>query len=337
VIRLVLLAVVALTLGASSASGATPAGTFLMPTWSPDGTRIAWEAAPSTSGGSYNQQIWTAAPDGSGATLLKGHIDSLLQLDWPTSARLLYDANFELFGLGTDGRTAVVARSAGYSFSRDAAGDRIAWGNAPCGHCHGPVVVLTPSTGAHVSIGGNQVANGDPSLSPDGTRVVFSRSFYDKKSDEYGRNLGLWMSRTDGTHLRLIARGGSCASWSPDGSRIAYLDLKHPSELRTIPTGGSTSTLVVAHGAVCSFPAAYGWSPDGKSIAMADPRTGSLSVVDVDTKRTRTLPTLRHSAGFAWSPDSTQLLVSARPTPTGCLSLWRAGADGSSPLLVAQC
>jgi WD40 repeat protein len=238
----VLLAIVGLTLGASSASGATPAGTFLMPTWSPDGTRIAWEAAPSTSGGSYNQQIWTAAPDGSGATLLKGHIDSLLQLDWPTSARLLYDANFELFGLGTDGRTAVVARSAGYSFSRDAAGDRIAWGNAPCGHCHGPVVVLTPSTGAHVSIGG------------------------------YGRNLGLWMSRTDGTHLRLIARGGSCASWSPDGSRIAYLDLKHPSELRTIPTGGSTSTLVVAHGAVCSFPAAYGWSPDGKSIAMADPR-----------------------------------------------------------------
>jgi Tol biopolymer transport system component len=326
-----------LALGVSAASAGTPSGTFLSPVWSPDGTQIAWEAVPGVPGSSYSEQIWTAAPDGSGARLVKGHIDSLLQLDWPAPGLLLYDANYELFGLGSDGRTHLLAKSAGFSFSRDAAGERIAWGSVGCGFCHGPVVVLDRSTGRRVSIGGKRVYNGGPTLSPDGSRVAFTRSLYDKKSGEYGRFIGLWVANTDGTHLHRVSTDGYCASWSPDGGALAYIGFR-ATELRTMSPDGGPRRVLLAKGAVCGeAPARWAWSPDSKSIALIDSKSDRLSVLDVATTSRRTISTFAHVTGFAWSPDSTQLLVSSRPSPSACSSLWRIGADGTSAQLVAHC
>jgi Tol biopolymer transport system component len=330
VLRALLAAALALAAPAGHAA-ALPAN-FVDPVWSPDGSAIAWENAPLL-GGASSEQVWTAAPEGSGARLVAGRLDSVLQLAWPEQRTLLYDANFQLFTLGLDGTTTRIAASAGYNVS--VAGGRVAWGSAGCGFCHGPVVVLTPSTGRRVSIGGVAAANADPSLSPDGTRVVFDRAVLDRRSGEYAHGLGMWVASTDGTGLRRLTALGGCPSWSPDGGRILYV--ARGGALRTIRPDGSGDTLLLAHAPPCSYPASFVWSPDGRTIALRDAPSGRLELLDAATRQLRDVRAFHEVTSIAWSPDSSQLLVTARPRAHACSSLWRVGADGTGARLVARC
>jgi dipeptidyl aminopeptidase/acylaminoacyl peptidase len=88
----------------------------------------------------------------------------------------------------------------------------------------------------------------------------------------------------------------------------------------------------------CGYsPLNFGWSPNGKRVALIDPPGDRLSLIDVATQKARTLRAFRHVAGFAWSPDSSRLLVVARPTPSACTSLWRVDATGAHPKLIVRC
>jgi len=57
----------------------------------------------------------------------------------------------------------------------------------------------------------------DPSWSPDGRRLAFSKF---TPNDSYA--VGVFVARADGSGLRQIARGANSPVWSPDGTRIAY-------------------------------------------------------------------------------------------------------------------
>ena len=65
---------------------------------------------------------------------------------------------------------------------------------------------------------------GNPSISPDGRQIVFSRSWVDKVKDERVSNL--WIVDVEGTRPRELTSGtwrDSAPVWSPDGKRIAFL------------------------------------------------------------------------------------------------------------------
>jgi len=65
----------------------------------------------------------------------------------------------------------------------------------------------------------------DPRISPDGTRIVYTRAHVDKMNDRF--ESGIWMMTSDGERHRFLADGSS-PRWSPDGTRLAYLAKGEP-------------------------------------------------------------------------------------------------------------
>lgn len=324
--------ILALGLSASTAVSASGGRTLDLPVWSPDGAQIAWGSQPfGTPGGPSAAQIWTATADGSGAKPLVGGLrNGLFQVVWPRPGALLYDANFQVVRAGTDGSHKVVLADTGFTFTTDTHGDRVA---SSCDRCNGPISVVTVATGKHVRIGGKSTSNGGATLSPDGSRVAFGHAVYDNAKGLYvGR--GLWVANANGTRAHRIAREGGCATWSPAGDLIAYQVL---GSLRTVAPDGSHSRVLVTKGPVCSVPVSLAWSPDGKQIAYIDAKSGRLVLLNVTSRHATTVGQFTSVTGVAWSPDSTQLLVTARPDPSACSSLWRIGADGSGARLLVGC
>jgi len=61
----------------------------------------------------------------------------------------------------------------------------------------------------------------NPQISPDGKTIVYTRGFVDKVNDHWDG--AIWVMNADGTKNRFLTKG-SGAIWSPDGTRIAYID-----------------------------------------------------------------------------------------------------------------
>src|SRR5947207_2345579 len=115
--------------------------------------------------------------------------------------------------------------------------------------------------------------------------------------------------------------------WSPDGSRIALVD---------VPASGSgnLSTYVErpdGSGRVLVGPGPgwhpFVWSPDGTHLLITSsnavvPAVGGPSV------------SLGRYTAFAWTPDSSRILATLT-TNTG-VDLWSIAADGNDPRLIAQ-
>ena len=66
---------------------------------------------------------------------------------------------------------------------------------------------------------------GDPQLSPDGSQIVYTRSWVNRLEDKW--ESALWIMNADGSKNRFLAKGSN-ARWSPDGTRIAYFAAGEP-------------------------------------------------------------------------------------------------------------
>jgi len=106
----------------------------------------------------------------------------------------------------------------------------------------------------------------DPQLSPDGTQIIYTRTWLDKINDK--RESSLWVMNVDGSRNRFLVRGSS-ARWSPDGDRILYTAQGEPRGsqifVRYMDAEGATSQIT----RVTEAPGNVTWSPDGRSIAFA--------------------------------------------------------------------
>ncbi|MGD9253778.1 MAG: DPP IV N-terminal domain-containing protein, partial [Holophagae bacterium] len=104
----------------------------------------------------------------------------------------------------------------------------------------------------------------DPQLSPDGTRIVYTRRWVDRMEDQWRSDT--WIVNVDGSRNRFLTHGSS-ARWSPDGTRIAYLDDGESAGtqifVRYLDSAESTQITRVVHS-----PRDLQWSPDGRSIAF---------------------------------------------------------------------
>ena len=131
----------------------------------------------------------------------------------------------------------------------------------------------------------------NPQLSPDGSRMVYTRGWIDPKSDD--RESELWMMDADGERNRFLADGSS-ATWSPDGTRIAYLAEGEPGGnqiyVRWMDDEGATSQIT----RMTKSPSNLRWSPDSESIAFT-------RAVDTSVELTIAMPSA--PAGAEWTPS----------------------------------
>jgi Tol biopolymer transport system component len=145
------------------------------------------------------------------------------------------------------------------------------------------------------------------------------------------------IAHADGRALHELAPHGYCGHWSPSGSEIVYVDNRGYNLRAIAPSSGRVRTLV-AKGGICGVSPPYlQWAPNGKAIAEMHLHGLELSIIGSATGRVHTIAAFKDVDSFAWSPDSTQLLVAARATPSGCSSIWRIDADGANRKLIARC
>lgn len=351
---------IAVAFGCGAAGGAaskvvSPCGTANAPAWSPDGTQIAWfgyrwpRPANGHATGSYNilRAFCVSDADGKNLHQLPRTVcsercpnnlgDPPGQLDWVSPSLLVYGSDDGVHTITIGQKPKLLTRAGPAPYALDARGDRVAVSEfAPgCVTCRGPVRIFGVPSGAVVGVvGGAKLANGEPSLSPDGTQVVFTRT----PAKPSGRP-SIWIASADGSHLQRLERSGNNPLWSPAGDRIAYLGPTGPARpaWRLVSPRGGPSTTLLRNGPGTVF----GWSPNGRWIAFPDSK-GRVAVIDVTTRKVRTLLKLNlpySSSSVAWSPDSQQLLVLAsRPAGSGCPSaLWRVPVSGAKPRLVHSC
>jgi dipeptidyl aminopeptidase/acylaminoacyl peptidase len=152
---------------------------------------------------------------------------------------------------------------------------------------------------------------GNPSISPDGKQIVFTRTWVDKMKDEYRSNL--WIVDVDGTRIRELTSGSwrdSSPVWSPDGKRIAFLSDRDGTNQLHILWVDTREVAQLTH--LERAPGGLQWSPDGKQIAF------TLFVPDNDPILSVKLPD--RPRGAQW----------ARPAVIVNRLSW--AADGRGPL-----
>ncbi len=239
------------------------------PTWSPDGTRIAFDGE----GG-----IWAVSlEDGSTEKIVSdaGHPD------WsPDGSYVAYDTDNRIRIISVHGGTPIsvvppsppIARGGYPKWSRD--GSRIAFASAD-----GSIWAVDLPTGDLQRLFHREGYRARPfSWSPDGSRLAV-----DLTNVEGEKNTDIWLiSPGDGSAIQLTDYPGREANpqWSPDGSLIAFM-AEHSGnrDVWVISvTGGSPSQLTVNTG-VDMNPR---WSPDGKKIAFSSDRSGNWDIWLVD-------------------------------------------------------
>lgn len=115
----------------------------------------------------------------------------------------------------------------------------------------------------------------NPAISPDGSTIVFTRSWVDKVKDQQRSNL--WIVNGDGQRLRELTPGNwrdSAPAWSPDGKRIAFLSDRDGTTQIHVMWADTREVAQLTRGQ--KSPSDLKWSPDGTKLGF------TMSVPDDD-------------------------------------------------------
>jgi Tol biopolymer transport system component len=155
----------------------------------------------------------------------------------------------------------------------------------------------------------NAASDGDPSWSPDGTKIAF-----DSNIDEDGNRDIYVMNADDGsgqTRLTDNAAFDTDPSWSPDGTKIAFTSNREDGNVEIYVMNaddGSDVTKLTDNSAHDFNPS---WSPDGTKIAFVSDRDGNGEIWTMNADDGSGQTRLTDNDGFdgfpSWSPDGTKI------------------------------
>jgi Tol biopolymer transport system component len=185
-----------------------------------------------------------------------------------------------------------------------------------------------------------------PALSPDGTKVLFTRY-----PPDGSRGGGIYVMNLDGSGLTSLDPDGEDVAWSPDGKQIVathglFDDRPFPYNvaLWVRNADGSDAHQITLEGQVCHDACENGaqdnqaaWSPDGTRIAFvrdtySKPERFAIFTVAVDgSDLRRVTPDGLDVHDPAWSPDGQWIAFQSPPEPvaSGEQNIYKIHPDGT--------
>ena len=304
-------------------------GNAFHPTWSPDGTRLAFDA-----GSGADRDIYVVNADGSDLTKLSSVEGSDSLPAWsPDGSRIAYvhttGSNDDVWVMNVDGSRPVrLTDDEGLDLEPVWSPDSrtIAFQSNRTGN---PEIYTMLSDGSNVSqVTDNRSFDGSPAWSPDGQRLAFA-------SDRDGA--GIYLTNIDGSDIRKLTEatqvGPIAPVWSPDGGRIAYttvrdgLDVIVALDLTTL----DEDVIVRGDGVCCpswgrTAPTRTSFPSVGTLFVVTSESPGQIVAVDPSTG-------LQGAVVFTGGRlDDVEVSPGGRQVAfVGTGGIWIANADGTAP------
>ena len=189
--------------------------------------------------------------------------------------------------------------------------------------CHADIGLLTPAGGSVRTLAGGPQCEMLPERSPDGRRILFTR--------QDGGTAAAWVMNADGGDARRVVgiRRGSRVTWSPDGTRLAYVAEKDGvRQLFTATLDGRSVTQLTTDGSVKDDPM---WSSTGRLVFWSR-QDGTEQIYTLDPGRagsawTRVTRDGVRAVDPEWSPDGSRMAFVRGPDAHS--TIWIVNADGS--------
>ncbi len=267
------------------------------PSWSPDGTRIAFASYRD----GHTSEIYVMNADGSGQTRLTTNYDSDYAPAWsPDGTRIAFtsvrsEGLAGIYVMNADGTGQICLtdrwiHDTSPTWSPD--GKHIAVRSIGDGFSE--IYVMNADGSGRTRLTDNPARDEDPAWSPDGKRIAFV-SYRDDNPEIYVMN-------ADGsgqTRLTDNPAKDEDPTWSPDGQRIAFFSVRdRNTEIYVMDADGSGQTRLTNSFAREDSAA---WSPDGKHIAFES--VDELYIMNADgSGLTRLTDNSASAKSPAWSP-----------------------------------
>jgi Tol biopolymer transport system component len=246
------------------------------PSWSPDGSRIAFDSIRN----GYDYDIYVMNADGSSVSALTDTPSQDVFPAWsPDGSRLAFVS------------------------LRDEPDPAGCYPN-----CNWEIYVMNADGSGVTRLTNDPAEDFGPTWSPDGTRIAFD-SYRD---DSYN----IYVMNADGSGVRQLTdspAGNVNPAWSPDGTRIAFTSVRadpNPEtcdpcnwEIYVMNADGQGATRLTEHPAVDEYPT---WSPDGARLTFVSWRDGNAEIYVMNSDGSGLIRLTNHPANdwdAVWAPQ----------------------------------